>query len=409
MKKGLLLAVGDYPEGNATASRLNLLSRTLSEGGLKMTVGLIHGTVARAPSGQPGVRGRWGDVDFRYFNDRVTRPANMPGQIVDTARGMSRAARYVKAQARNGDLDFLILYTPNMLKSGPALRAALSQRVPVFLEACEIRSQTTGAVGRPRLRTRLVNLLDKRIENNAHSMTEGVIAISTGIADFFAARGVARENIFHLPILVDREPYLRPVHDSVDRLHPGRFLFNSGTFAEKDGIAFVVRAFERILGDHSDAVLAFSGSVDAATRARVTGYAERNSTADQIVFTGYLSREQLIWCYQNAAALLSCRSNSAYAHFGFPTKLAEYLSSGTCVIATDVGDIRRYLSEGESAWIAQPEDIESIAATFRKVFSEPQRAKQIGLEGQNVSEVFDYRSYTDTLTRFIVERTGPAS
>ncbi len=47
------------------------------------------------------------------------------------------------------------------------------------------------------------------------------------------------------------------------------------------------------------------------------------------------------------------RQPDAYAHYGFPTKLTEYLASGAPVISTAATDIPKYLEHGKQVWLIE--------------------------------------------------------
>ncbi len=129
--------------------------------------------------------------------------------------------------------------------------------------------------------------------------------------------------------------------------------------------------------------------------------------AGRALFTGMLSRAELIWAYQHAIGLLCCRTNSPYANFGFPTKLAEYLATGTSVIATRVGDTGYYLQHEQSALLAEPENVQSIASCMSYVVEHPDLMKSIGLHGQRVAqEQFHFERYAQSLAEFIRVRCG---
>ena len=59
---------------------------------------------------------------------------------------------------------------------------------------------------------------------------------------------------------------------------------------------------------------------------------------------------------------------------GLPLALVEAMFSGTAVVASDVGGIPEVVSDGESALLAPPEDVEGLSRALQSVLEDPERA-----------------------------------
>jgi glycosyltransferase involved in cell wall biosynthesis len=158
--------------------------------------------------------------------------------------------------------------------------------------------------------------------------------------------------------------------------------------------------------EHPKIKLVFTGEATKSIREKIL-WSTDSKGQEWIIFTGFLSRDALIWCYKNARGLLCCRSNSDYANYGFPTKLAEYLASGRPVVATTVGDVEEYLVDENSAFLAKPENVESITLAIQRLLDDPIRAEKIGQQGARVArQYFDYRNHVEKVSSFIRRRIG---
>jgi len=123
---------------------------------------------------------------------------------------------------------------------------------------------------------------------------------------------------------------------------------------------------------------------------------------DNFKYLGLVNRNELKFINQNADLLLVCRSNSEFANHGFPWKLGEYLMTKNPIIATKVGDIENYLQDNKEIFLAEPENVESIANKMINVFDDYDRAKQIANNGYlKALEVFDYVNDSKKLIEFI--------
>lgn len=83
----------------------------------------------------------------------------------------------------------------------------------------------------------------------------------------------------------------------------------------------------------------------------------------------------------NAEMLLLTRPNNKQAHYGFPTKLGEYLLSKRPVVVSRVGDIDAFLIDGVNAVLVQPDDIAEIANKMMWVSNNPSESNELGLKG----------------------------
>ena len=205
---------------------------------------------------------------------------------------------------------------------------ALIKRIPVFVEACEIRSKTTSGDKHHAL-GRMLNFTEFAMEWLSPRIARGIIPISHRIADFYRQKGVPDDRLFLLPILVDAGMYATPSFSEVPALTGKRYFLNSGSFVEKDGVEYIVEAFIQVACEKKDIHIVFTGNVSEQDQAKVRDALVKGGVAGRALFIGMLSRAELIWAYQHAIGLLCCRTNSPYANFGFPTKLGEYLATGT--------------------------------------------------------------------------------
>lgn len=406
--RGVLLAMGNFPEGNATATRLRFIAKTLQAGDAPVMVALLQSTLKHQVAENRAVSGVVDGIEFAYLNGRTVRPKGLAAAVMDTMRGIAGAVRLL-LPGGGRRIDFVVFYMPSLLKHGLPILVALMRRLPIFVEACEIRSKTTSGSKRHAL-GRMLNFTEYAMEWLSPRIARGIIPISYRIADFYRAKGVGDDRLFLLPILVDASMYAAPSDQQVTALVGKRYVLNSGSFVEKDGVGFLIDAFIQVAQKVADVHIVFTGNVSAQDRDKVSVAMDQAGVSGRALFVGMLSRAELVWAYQHAAALLCCRTNSPYANFGFPTKLAEYLATGSPVIATRVGDVERYLKHEQTALLAEPENVQSIAACMRYAFEHPDESKRIGLQGQKVGEAnFHYATYAESLAEFIRTRSGRVS
>lgn len=396
---GILLAVGDFPDGGATSMRLRYMAQAIHQGGVGIEVALLQPTTKKAIPGNECTEGVLQGVPYRYLSGRTVRPGSVLGAVWDTLAGIGAFIRL--ALLTRTKPAFVIFYTPTFWKMVVPMLAAKVRGIPIFIEACEVWS-TIPKEDLKSLTRRAVASGDRWLERWIPRMARGVIPISHNIANFYVAQGVQEDRLFLLPILVDMELYRQRSDAEIKSLKSIDYFLSSGSFGEKDGLAFMVEAFECVADEFPEIRLVFTGNVDEKTKEETLGLLKSARLRDRIVFTGFISRDQLVWAYQNARALLCCRSNSLYANYGFPTKLGEYLASGSPVIATKVGDVDHYLEDGKNAYLAVAEDSGAIAECMRMTLRNRNAAVQIGLEGQRVAERhFCYPVYSPGITEFL--------
>ena len=398
-----ILAIGDFPEGGAVSQRLYLLTKLLHKGLGNAELWLLHPTSKVALPENEATEGVWQGVRFRYLSCSTLRPASAFGAFRDTLAGILGCVKELWG-ARNRP-DVLVLYTPLFFKFiGPMVLAKLLG-IPVVVEACEIPSTLLDKQAFGWVR-RLANSGESLMEYLIPRFAQGLLPISLRIQEYYRQRGLADDASYLLPALIDYEFYQTSGRNAVEVLRGQRFFLNSGTFTEKDGLPYLISAVSRVRVNYPDIKLVFTGAPRPEMRERLLNIAG-DDAAEWIVFTGFLSRDQLVWCYKHAVGLLSCRSNSLFANFGFPTKLAEYLASATPVVATRVGDVEEYLTDGKNAFLASPENVESIAGALKRLLADPAAAASIGIAGNEVAEkFFDYSVHVAPLADFVSRRIG---
>src|SRR5687768_5135429 len=105
--------------------------------------------------------------------------------------------------------------------------------------------------------------------------------------------------------------------------------------------------------------------------------------ADATFFIGRCSRVSDLLAISDVCVL------SSKGVEGFSNSILEYMAAARPVVATDVGGAREAVVEGETGYIVQPEDFETMAQRIISLLREPERARAIGARGRKrVQEQF---------------------
>jgi|SRR5271157_660687 len=396
----IILAISDLPEGDATSSRVRLIAKGLREAGNSVAILLIHASVAGSVVENHGVSGEIHGIPFLYASGSTVRPKRVLAILKDTAKGIYKALTFLRHENRCSKVDLVILYTPDLFRYGPIIVLCRVLGVPIFFEACEIMSLSAG----PTSYRQMISKFGYRLmENLIPSQAAGVLAISRRVSEYYMLKGMKQDRLFRLPILVDTDNFSPGNGLPISELINAKYFLYSGTFGEKDGVTFILKAFSLLQKKYSDVMLVLTGdSPGSLNRSHCQAAAEAIGLRPSVSFPGYIPQENLIWCYNHALALLVCRSDSAFANTGFPTKLGEYLASGQPVIASGVSDISDYLKDGENALLVPPESPERIYQAMKAVIEESRNAEKIGKAGRMVGiEHFDYRKVGERLDAFL--------
>jgi glycosyltransferase involved in cell wall biosynthesis len=153
----------------------------------------------------------------------------------------------------------------------------------------------------------------------------------------------------------------------------------------KDGVDVLIKSFSKIALLYTEIKLYIAAFWEIDGNKMIKLISETNME-DRIIYLGTLNRDEIPGFVNNASLLTLPRPPSKQARGGFPTKLGEYLATGNPVCATKVGEIPDYLTDNQSAFLAEPGNIESFSDAMIRALSNSELAKQVGMNGRKVAE-----------------------
>jgi D-inositol-3-phosphate glycosyltransferase len=139
------------------------------------------------------------------------------------------------------------------------------------------------------------------------------------------------------------------------------------------GIDQLLKAVPLLLKNHASLRLIIVGG-DENSRAEVEGLQKLSAALgirDSVTFQGLIKQEQLPSFYSAADI---CVVPSYYESFGLVP--LESLACGTPVVATDVGDLKNIIRQGETGYIVPDNSPDKLAASISLVLSKPQRDRE---------------------------------
>jgi L-malate glycosyltransferase len=92
---------------------------------------------------------------------------------------------------------------------------------------------------------------------------------------------------------------------------------------------------------------------------------------------------------------------------GLPNAVMEAMAAGTPVVATAVGGVPELIRDGETGYLVQPADVESLAAGIIHVLSRPEEARAVGARGRDfVRRTFEMQRMVSAVESLYEEVVG---
>lgn len=308
-----------------------------------------------------------------------------------------RAFKFVKASKSSQFKNILYCYDTPTFINYPIIRYAKRKGYKVVVDIVEDYALTTQSLGLKQkfMANRQVSIL-KKLPDYA----SGVIAISKYLNNKMVKETDGRIPVFHLPVTVNFSFFkARPAAEKNSIK-----IFYGGSFGEKDGLLYLLNAFEQVAEKHVVLELILTGRPPQVGMAHVTDFLAHSKFKERIHFMGYLSDMDYYALMNSCDIFCMTRVSSGYAQAGFPFKLGEMLAAGKPVIATNISNVSDYLINKQNALLISPDSTEEIVEALLFILSNKDESLKIGEAGRETARrYFDTDELVNDLEQFLLK------
>ena len=294
-------------------------------------------------------------------------------------------------------LDYFVVYYLIKLK-----------KQKVYYEANEIRRYDSGFNKKVSFFVEPLHFLKRKFALIKYIQSEhltkhfkGLVCISTNIEKYLHQYN---HNTIRIPILANKE--------LIDQSHKVVFKDNetfkicfSGTVGiMKENLGVFFEALSLVDKKFHNFRFDLYGSVVTTDKREIFNeLIPRYNLTEKVLYKGMVLQDALQEIYKDYHLLVVPRGFNLQNHYGFSTKLSEYLISGVPVLITNISDNALYLHDGYNGFMVEPDNAQLMADKILEIietyasFAEtmPERAYD------TVTKELDYSNFSETLTNFL--------
>lgn len=283
--------------------------------------------------------------------------------------------------------DLIYLYQPNLPFFLPIYLYCLLCRKKVVVEKTEneLFKSTLSA------NDKLIRNLERLNQFLLPKVASHLVVISDKLRQHFTPKFGA-EHITTIPIVVETERFSGihmngHVHNRIGYL---------GSFGDKDGVEGIIHAFSKVKRTNGGLKLRLIGYNPKVQY--FEGVLKEAGLNGEVEKTGQVTYNDIPGLLAECDLLVVNRTNQPYSHYGFPTKLGEYLATGIPTVATKVGDIEHYLENGKDILLIDPDNSEALQQVIQQRYTSQFDYHTLGNNGrQAANRHFDFRAHVSVL------------
>lgn len=219
-----------------------------------------------------------------------------------------------------------------------------------------------------------------RRSEKAYRLFDGWILETQNLVNYYSNFFSQKAKYVVVPMTVEVERF--SIAKQLDQCY-GDYIAYCGNMAEIDGVSILIKAFSIIHKKYPTTKLLLAGDSDDVPKQKTL--AESLGVENEVVFLGRLSRDEVPQFLANAKILALASPTSERASATMPCKVGEYLCTGNPVVVTGLGEINKYLKDGESAYLSAPDSAECFAQKLEECLSDSIKSNTIGQNGKKVA------------------------
>lgn len=149
-----------------------------------------------------------------------------------------------------------------------------------------------------------------------------------------------------------------------------------GNFYEWHDVATLLRAFVRVLTTRPDARLLLVG--DGAKREAMAQLARELGLERSVIFTGMVAHTEVPRFMASADIAVVPYPVLEQDVWLSPLKLFEYMAAGNAILASNVGQLSEWITDGRNGLLIPPGDVSAMASGIERLIGDPDLRMQLG-------------------------------
>jgi glycosyltransferase involved in cell wall biosynthesis len=372
--KVAFFSCSDFVEGNAATSRLRAYAKGLKE----LDVDASFFTLAPTKFNETGMNAQLKGIKdgtyYQYLCGSNVRSGNPVIRNLKKISNLFRCFCFLLCKGKGFDLmyvyqpglpEFLPVYLYQAL-SGKPLIAEKTEYEPAFIPK-NIKERCSIFLHR-------INLLLLPF------FTRHLVVISERMKAVFVS-GYGQDRVTIIPAIVDFSRFKDPPDTRTNRIG---YL---GSFAPKDNVIGIIEAFAKASETNKDLKLRLIG-YNPYMKFYETLLAQSGVNKEAVEKTGAVTYDDIPELLAECDLLIINKTAEDYSEFGLPTKLAEYMATGRPMISANVGDIPKFIKDGETGFLVEAGNVESLCTIISERYKDYERFDAVGKKGRQVCETF---------------------
>ena len=384
---------GPFPSGMAATTRLLTYARGMIEAGAEVTV--LCTKPSEAPLATPVntvIEGSFEGIRFKYTPGTTQRSSSSLIRLFHYYKGFYNGKKELRRMMADSPVDVLFMGISSFWFTWSYYRWTRRNHVLFVQERSEYPF-----IGVRGLSQQFKLWFYLRVTCR---LFDAIIVITNALESYFA-KWIRKDAVTYLlPMLVEFERFA--LTKGKPETLPEKYIAYVGNMqGSKDGVPVLIEAFAGIADAFPDVHLVLIGDTGFRGFENLQEMIEKRRLSERVHFPGRIERENLPLFLAGASCLALARPSSKQAEGGFPNKLGEYLATGKPVVITSVGEIPRFLSDGENAFVSVPDDARAFAVKLKEALEDPARAGTIGEQGQKLAQtIFDPKLQAEKMLAF---------
>ncbi len=263
--------------------------------------------------------------------------------------------------------DILYIYGPFYFPF--ILDIAIWKKVQIFIERTEYPASVLFSESKYRQKQNI----------EVYKKADVFVTCSEALKKYYSGYIKEECKFFIIPVLVDVNIFPKSVTTN-------NFITYCGYMGgDKDGVKELLQSYHKATIDKNKFKLCLIGDAPKSDIDKIKVLIKEFNLQDNVILTGRLSHKETVSYLSQSVLNVLARPANKQAEGGFPSKLGEYLATGKPSLVTAVGDIPKYIKDGENGYIVEP-NVDAFAKKIDWIIDNLEEAKLVGIKGKKFIE-----------------------